>query len=180
MADKNSNQIKVSITLNVILAIALFIVSYLCLQKTYNTAAPRNNFLSSSTQGDTSNLFQNDSIKFSGITQREARAKINFWRDGAPDGTMKSFWINSEIINYFVTNPNIIPRLNGLRFYLAQNKPRMGQPSTIGYAVAGDTTLIVVPTFDNGPIMDTIDVVNQYYDYSKPCPPKCVRGDIGN
>jgi hypothetical protein len=108
------------------------------------------------------------------ITAEKAKEYIDNYRIGLPAGSLKSCWLNRDIIDAIIELDNTSP-LNGLRVYLAKYTEDLQD----GKFLAGAVTLIAVPTV-LGIVPDTgIDVATDYYDYSSPCPPHC-DGDAGH
>jgi hypothetical protein len=108
------------------------------------------------------------------ISAVKAKEYIDNYRLGLPAGSLRSCWLNRDIIDAIIELENTAP-LNGLRVYLA----KYTEDLLDGKFKEGDITLIAVPTV-LGIVPGTgIDVATAFYDYSSPCPPHC-DGDGGH
>ncbi len=106
------------------------------------------------------------------ISKKKALEYINHYRSGLPAGSIKSGWLNRDIIDAIVILLST-HQLTGIRVYLA--KYTADDPEN---NIVKDTdTFILVPT-QNG-IAGNMDIDTAYYDYTRICPPVC-DGDEGD
>lgn len=99
------------------------------------------------------------------IPVAKAKEYINNYRQTLPVGSLRSAWLNRDFIDAVIAL-SATQALDGVRMYLGKYTENGPQ------AVAGDVTVILVPTV-NGEDLDA------YYDYSRICPPHC-DGDVGD
>ena len=93
------------------------------------------------------------------ISYETALDMINSYRDGLPDGSLKSVWLNHEVIDMIRNNEDV----TGIRVYLAKQQD-------------GSVTVILAPTGDNA---QSVHLDLRYFDLGEPCPPNC-SGSIGS
>jgi hypothetical protein len=108
------------------------------------------------------------------IKKEEALAHINHYRAELPASSLKSVWLNRDIIDFIVKNADTL-NISGLRVYLAKYQ-RDVIPASLDEALADQQTMVVAPTTT----IDNLEVdLEAYFDYALPCPQHC-NGDAGN
>ena len=93
------------------------------------------------------------------INYATALDMINSYRDGLPDGSLKSVWLNHEVIDMIRNNEDV----TGIRVYLAKQED-------------DSVTVILAPTGDNE---ESVHLDLGYFDFAVPCPASC-DGSIGS
>ena len=100
----------------------------------------------------------------SNISKDAALKMINDYRHGLPKDSLKSAWLDKDIIDFIVAHA-AKDKISGIRAYLAKNEK-------------GQNTVILAATHDKTAAMHE-DMANGYFDMSHPCPPDCNTGDAG-
>ena len=93
------------------------------------------------------------------ISYAEALEMINRYRDGLPKDSLKSVWLNHEVVDMIRSNQEV----TGIRVYLAKQTDNA-------------VTTILAPTSENS---ESINTDLGYFDYGIPCPTGC-EGSIGS
>lgn len=108
------------------------------------------------------------------ISAAKAKEYINNYRQGLSSGSLRSAWINRDFIDAIIAlDPT--RQLDGVRVYLA----KYTEDDTEGRFTAGSETIIIVPT-ESGTGDDGHDIDDEYYDYSRVCPPYCDNDEGDN
>jgi hypothetical protein len=118
-------------------------------------------------------------LQQSHISKDDALQHINHYRQSLPPGSIKSVWLDRDIIDFIAQNADTLG-INGLRVYMARYKEGY-PPVTQDPGRKDKLTVIVVPTTDGTTmdLTDDTDLTDGYFDYGRPCPPTCT-GDAGN
>lgn len=93
------------------------------------------------------------------INYATALEMVNRYRDGLPQGSLKSAWLNQEVIDMIRNNQDV----TGIRAYLAKQ-----EDDTV--------TIILAPTGDNA---ESVHLDLGYFDFAEQCPSVC-PGSIGS
>lgn len=112
------------------------------------------------------------------IRKEDAAEHIKNYRQNLGPDTIKSVWIDREIIDEIITK-DPMGRISGLRVYLARYKEGI-YPVTEDSTLKDQPTLIIALTGagEQGPNTDFAD---GYFNYGVPCPPRCQdNGDVIN
>ena len=107
------------------------------------------------------------------ISAVKAKEYINNYRKNLPAGAMRSAWIDRSFIDAIIELEGT-KQLDGVRVYLAKYNEDDGE----GRFSEGNDTIIIVPTEDLSGDAGH-DVEEDYFDYSRICPPYC-RNDRGD
>jgi hypothetical protein len=114
------------------------------------------------------------------IPQSDAVTFINYYREGMAAGSVKSIWINQDILAFIVSESQQMP-ISGIRVYFGKYKEGVGlvQSTDAAKPYYKDTTTVILAVTETTSGGNS-DITDGYFDYGKPCPPYCNDGDVGN
>lgn len=107
------------------------------------------------------------------LRKEDALKHINHHRHGTP-GTMKSIWLDRELID-FISQAANTSNISGIRIYFAKYKGGV-HPVPENPNIENKPTVIVAPTTVGFAAESDVDLA--YFNYGRPCPPSC-NGDEG-